>query len=378
MSKILFLVAAIIVIFLVSVANAAAIKVIVNDVSPQPVEPGRDLTLRIMYSNVDSDFVTSTAKLDLRYPFSLKTSTESFENGFDLCAHCSRTNTYFIHVDSQASSGVYPIFVRTTQSGSESVRTINATVRGKPNVVLSSDAITNTTPSSVFRMDVQAGNIGTGIANQIKIVSKSSDFISLGSSVLTLSGIAPGNSSSVSFLMSVGSELKAGAYNLPFEIGYVDESGTSYNSTQNVGARVVNMGKISIQNIKVSSAFGDAVAGSPVSVIVSIENTGKGTMDAIESELTCNGQSSKSFLGQLKRDEDAPAVFDITIQSGGRYGCTMTTSYSDDLGSHTVTNRFDIYLKNPEPPVMQIIILLVILGLAYYFLIRKRRKKKED
>ena len=370
--------AALAVVLMSSMVNAAAIKIIVNDVSTQPVEPGNDLTVRITYSNVDSDFTLSTARLDLRYPFSLKTSTESFENGFELCAHCSRTNTYFIHVDSAAGSGVYPIFVRAVQSGSESVRTINVTVRGKPNIVLSSAAVTNTTPSSVFIMEVQAENIGTGAARQLKIVSKSSDFISLGSSVMTVAGIAPGNVSKVSFLMSVGSELKAGAYNLPFEIGYVDESGTSYNSTQNVGARVVNMGKISIQNIKVSSAFGDAVAGSPVSVIVRIENTGKGTMDAIESELTCNGQSSKSFLGQLKRDEDAPAVFDITIQSGGRYGCTMTTSYSDDLGSHTVTNRFDIYLKNPEPPVMQIIILLVILGLAYYFLIRKRRKKKED
>ncbi|KHO48335.1 MAG: S-layer protein [archaeon GW2011_AR5] len=370
--------AALAVVLMSSMVNAAAIKIIVNDVSPQPVEPGNDLTVRITYSNVDSDFTLSTARLDLRYPFSLKTSTESFENGFELCAHCSRTNTYFIHVDSAAGSGVYPIFVRAVQSGSESVRTINVTVRGKPNIVLSSAAVTNTTPSSVFMMEVQAENIGTGAARQLKIVSKSSDFVSLGSSVMTVAGIAPGNVSKVSFLMSVGSELKAGAYNLPFEIGYVDESGTSYNSTQNVGARVVNMGKISIQNIKVSSAFGDAVAGSPVSVIVRIENTGKGTMDAIESELTCNGQSSKSFLGQLKRDEDAPAVFDITIQSGGRYGCTMTTSYSDDLGSHTVTNRFDIYLKNPEPPVMQIIILLVILGLAYYFLIRKRRKKKED
>src|SRR3989338_183269 len=378
MSKILFLVAAIIVIFLVSVANAAAKKVMVNDVSPQPVEPGRDLTLRITYSNVDSDFVTSTAKLDLRYPFSLKTSTESFENGFDLCAHCSRTNTYFIHVDSQASSGTYPIFVRTTQAGNEAVRTINVTVRGKPNIVLSSEAITNTTPSSVFRLDIQAGNIGTGIANQIKIVSKSSDFISLGSSVLTLSGIAPGNSSSVSFLMSVGSELKAGAYSLPFELSYVDESGTSYNSTQNVGARVVNLGKVSIQNIKVASAFGDPAAGAPVSVIVRIENTGKGTMDAIESELACNGQKAKSFLGQLKRDEDAPAVFDMTLPDGGRHECVMTTSYSDDLGSHTTTNKFDIYLKNPELPVMQIIILLVIIGLVYYFLVRKRRKKKED
>ena len=192
-----------------------------------------------------------------------------------------------------------------------------------------------------------------------------------------LAGIEPGNRSSVHFLMSVGSELKAGAYNLPFELSYIDESGVSYNSTQNVGARVVNLGRISIQNIKITGN-GEPSANSPVSIIVRIENTGKGIVDAIESELTCGGQSAKSFLGQLKRDEDAPAVFDMTMQSGGSHECALTTVYSDDLGSHSVTNKLNIYLKNPEPPVMQVIILLVILGLVYYFLIRKRRKKKED
>lgn len=375
MKKIMLVVALLV---LTSVAvNAAAIKVIVNDVSPQPVEPGSDLTLRITYSNVDSDFTTSTARLDLRPPFILKTSTESFENGFDLCAHCSRTNTYFIHVDSAASSGVYPIFVRATQAGNEAVRTINVTVRGKPHVVLFSDAITNTTPSSVFRLDIEATNIGTGLARQIKIVSKSSDFVSLGSSVATVASIVPRNSSRVSFLMSVGSELKAGAYNLPFELSYVDESGAAYNFTQNIGVRVVNLGKVSIQNIKVASAFGEPSAGAPVSVIVRIENTGKGTMDAIESTLTCGGQTAKSFLGQLKRDEDAPAVFDMTISSGGRHECTMITGYSDDLGEHEVTNRFDIYLKEPEFPVMTVIIVIVVLGLVYYFFVRKRRKKED-
>ena len=373
--KKLFLIA-LFAISLISLANAAAIKVIVNDVSPQPAEPGNDLTVRITFSNVDSDFASSTARLDLRPPFALKTSTESFESGFDLCAFCSRTNAYFIHVDSQASSGTYPVFVRMNQEGSESVRTINVTVRGKPNIVLLSDAVVNATPASVLNMKVRAANIGTGAERQIKIVSKSSDFISLGSSVITINEIIPGNESSVTYLMSVGSDLKAGGFSLPFEISYLDESGASYNSTQNLGAQVINKARLGIASTRFTSGGGEPVAGV-VSIIIRLENTGRGTADSVESELSCDGRAGKAFLGQLKRDEDVPAVFEMQLPAG-QNECTLTTRYSDDLGDHSVKNKLAVHVKSPEFPVMSVVILIIILGAVYYFAIRKRRKKKDE
>ncbi|MEK6888075.1 MAG: hypothetical protein AABX14_03965, partial [Candidatus Aenigmatarchaeota archaeon] len=156
--------------------NAEAVKVVINDVTPQPVEPGNDLTLRVTYSNVDKDFIRNVSSfIDLRYPFSLKTSTESYENGLELCAYCSRTNTFFIHVDSATKSGTYPIFIRTRELDSESVRTINVIVQGKPNLVLSSDRVLNATPATLFNLVVNVMNIGTGIAGQIKVASKSSN-----------------------------------------------------------------------------------------------------------------------------------------------------------------------------------------------------------
>lgn len=367
----------IIFVLIAATANAASLKVIVNDVSPQPVEPGNDLTLRVTYTSVDESAAAVSARLDLREPFVLKTSTEDYEKGFDLCAFCSRTNAYFIYVKPDAKSGIYPVFIRTNQGGSELIRTVNVSVRGKPNIVLFTNAITNTTAATTFLLNIKAENIGSGLAKQIKIVSKSTDFVSLGSSVYIVNSIEPKNQSAISFFISADDDLKAGSYNLPFEINFIDESGISYNTTQNIGAKVVNKGRLNIESIKVVSDSGTPVAGSPISVIVRIENTGYGTASSIESEINCDGQKSKSFLGQLKRDEDAPAVFDLQL-TGGRHQCTMTTNYADDLGPHTVTNKFDVSVRNPEFPVTGIIAVIIILGLAYYFLRRRKEMAKRE
>lgn len=362
--------------------QAQNIRIIVNDVTPQPAEPGNDLTLRVTFNSIEKDTISGLkAYLDLRQPFVLKTSTEPFESGFDLCGFCQRTNTYFISVDKDANSGIYPIFVRyTSAAGSESFKTVNVSVKGSPNIVLVADPVNNATPADVFDLRTEVKNIGTGNANQIKIVSKSSDFVSIGGSVATLGSIGAKNSSFVAFRMSTNEDLKAGSYNLPFEVNYKDELGILYNVTQNIGVRVVNDGMLSIQSIKVASASGQPSAGKPLSVIIRLENIGNGDVDSIDAEITCDGQKARTFLGQLKRDEDAPAVFDIIIPSGGKHECTMVTNYADDTGRKTLESRFDIIIAGSEPPFMIIILVVIVIGAAYYYY-RKRhhaRKHKSD
>ena len=371
----ILLIAVLFAVVMVSAVNAASIKVVVNDVSPQPVEPGSDLTMRVTFTNGDGDYTDNAmATLDLRKPFTLKTSTENFDKGFNICGFCSRTNTYFISVDAEAKSGVYPIFVR-TDSGSQ-VRTVNVTVRGKPNMILISKNPINATPSNVFFMNLDATNIGTGIARQIKIVSKSSDFVALGSSVIALNSVSSQNFSTISFAMTPSDNLKAGAYNLPFEINYIDESGAQYNSTQTVGVQVLNKGKINIESIKVSSASGQPVAGSPITIIVRLQNIGTGNANSIQSEIKCDGQSASTFLGQLKRDEDAPAVFELTLPSGGKRQCALKTTFSDDSGQQMTVNNFDVTLKAPEFPVGIVVIIIIIGGAYYYFRVRKKKQHR--
>ncbi|MCX6816068.1 MAG: hypothetical protein NT120_04420 [Candidatus Aenigmarchaeota archaeon] len=352
----------------------ADVRTAINSVDPQPVEPGNDLTLKIGYTNFGATQVRMSSAIDLSYPFSLKSSTESFENGFDVCGFCSRTNNYFISVDPSAKSGTYPIYIRLSGTDGSEVKTINVSVRGTPNLILVSEPIANITPAQKFDMNLELQNIGTGLAREVKVTTKSSDFIALGATIQTTEKVDPHDSSFLYFAMSPGQNLDAGSYNLPFEISYKDEQGNSYTITQNIGVRVVNDGLLNIESIKVASPTGgQTIAGQPITVVIRLQNIGHGDANSIESQIVCDGQTSKAFLGQLKKNEDSPAVFDMTIQNGGKHTCTLTTKYSDDTGTKTMTNSFDINLKNPDFPVLPIIIVIIIAAIYYFKVYRKKK-----
>lgn len=100
---------AFIALFFVSIASASAIKVIVNDVSPQPVEPGNDLTIRITFSNVDNDFATSTAALDS------KSAANVFQSIRDLNEKLGHTVIVITHEESLGAAADRGIWLKDGQ-----------------------------------------------------------------------------------------------------------------------------------------------------------------------------------------------------------------------------------------------------------------------
>lgn len=346
-----------------------AVRIDVGEVSPQPVSPGGDLTVRAVYTNPASTSESITATLGLNYPFTLKTSDTP--NTFDLCALCSRTATYFLTVDPGAQSGTYPIFIKTGDTS----RTVNVSISGVPNLVLFANTLANITPAQRFELPVIVKNIGTGTAQEIKISSHSSDFVILGGSTVVVNRIQPQDSSVVLFQIVADDQLTPGGYNIPFEMSYKDDLGTVHSSNQSIGVELINSGLLSVQSIKsAATATGQqSVAGQPSTVVVRFQNVGHGDVDYIESNIDCGGQTDKSFLGQLKKDEDAPAVFSLTFPNGGKQQCSVSTVYLDDLGSHTLNTNFTVNVQYPPFPVW--IIILIVLAVGYY--LYRRRKQHQ-
>ncbi len=272
-------------------------------ITPQPVEPGSDLTLAAEFTNTADSFVNnSKVVFDMRYPFALKASSEDFEHGFQICGYCNRKNVYFISVDPKSASGVYPIFIRMSSTGEiYTQRNISVEVRGKPNLFFMAEKAEQAVPGKQFSVALMLGNIGTGNAQQVKIELKSPDFIALGNSVQTLELLRSNSTQAVSFVIVPSESLKAGPYNIPFEITYRDDAGRAYNTVQQLGVRVVNEGKLDVQNIKASSSTGGSPqANEPFTVIVRIENAGSGDADSIAVLLSCSFDSEqKAFLGSL-------------------------------------------------------------------------------
>jgi hypothetical protein len=381
MIKIYSLLAAIFLLTLLS-SNAMAInslpQVTVGEITPQPVEPGQDLTIKVRLFN---SFTTpmDNVKLSFVLPngFAFKSAQYDFESGITLCGLCSRENTYFFTIDASTVSGIYPLFFNAYNSNAEVAQQIDVEVNGEPNLVFTADAtgLDVLAPDMQFSVQLDIQNIGTGTAHEIKLISNSDDFISIGDSIKTINRIAAKRSEETIFDFVVNNDLEAGSYNIPIKITYKDDLGSEFNTTQNIGVSVVNKAELNVQNIKIAPDAGGSTltTGVPFTAVIRIENVGYGKAEFITAEVSCpfdGGQ--KAFLGQLKRDEDAAAVFNMVSNQAGTFTCSLVVDYKDDFGDHQLTEQFVMNIAGQSiVGAVVIIVIIIIIG----FIFRKRLMK---
>ncbi|MBI4895401.1 MAG: hypothetical protein HY831_02810 [Candidatus Aenigmarchaeota archaeon] len=359
-----------------SLAFAASLPtILVDKVDPQPAEPGKDITIDITLFNKETretgDF---SVTFETSYPIILKSSTEDLTK-VNLCGGCSKKNKYFLTIDSSAVSGTYPVYIKALSGGSEISQRVDITVKGIPNIIFSADSLglNNITPNTQFFVDLNLTNIGSGSARQIKIQPESINFVTLGGSIQTIDTLGPSKSKIASFNFLPSSSLDANSYTIPIKISYLDDQGNSINTSQNLGVKVVNKGQLSIKTIKVVSDTGSTIISKdqPFTIIIRLENVGKGTANSITANLECPfTEKKKSFLGQLKKDEDAPVVFNIVSNKDGDFQCGLNVSYEDDTGSYQLTEKFDVNVQSPGYLGM-IFVLLIIIPVALV-IFRKR------
>src|SRR3989344_7837015 len=363
------------IVLLMFISTALAYPTVtVEKIDPQPVEPGRDVAIDITLNN---RLTTSTGDfsvyLDTEFPIVPKASSEDLSK-VNLCPDCKKRNTYFLSISSTAVSGTYPVYVRLTSPNEGTARQrVDIRVQGKPNIIFSTDSTLNKiTPNSQFPITLDIKNVGSGQARQIQMKPDSKTFIVLGGSVKTLDSVDPLQTKQVTFDFISSSDLEATSYSIPFKISYLDEQGNLINTSQDLGVKVVNKGELDVQTIKMASNTGSPVitADEGFTLIARLENVGEGNADSITADIECpfNG-NKRAFLGQLKKDEDAPAVFNLVSPGSGEFKCKLLVSYTDDLGNHQKEEDFSVSIASPN--YMGLIIFLIIIAiLAYVF--RKR------
>lgn len=355
------------------------LKLLLEEVTPEPVEPGQDVTVKIRIINEGGEAAEDVSvKLNYDIPFFLKTTSDDPEKTKYLCVGCSMDNTYYLIVDADAKSGLYPLtfeifYKNVIVKPSE---TIDIKIVGKPDILLqTTNTDTNVTSGEKFNLEIQVDNIGTGIAKNIKIIPNSENIMMLGSNVNLVNEILPGETKTLTSEFIIKESLEPDTYKFPITLEYVDEQGNSYTESFDIGINVLNKADIGIQSIKINPT--NPTLLDQVHLEGILENTGTGEANKVTIELITENKKYQAFVGQLKSDDDAPFYFNAKPESVGINTAKLKISYYDDFGYHEIETTLEKDVQRPKNNLITVIIILAVVGagIGYFFHKRKNAKK---
>ena len=403
-----FFVAAILMIttLLTSSASAAVVfgnthlEVYVSEITPNPARPGEDLLIKINIENTGND-PAENVKIGIEElnPFIFTYSTSGVygsgtntERIFQIEQIRQRAKVelnFHFRVDERATSGVRQLEFTIVDGGGVSFsKRIPIRVEGNPDIVLMGTVITPANggnssvdalvPGQEFYLRTTVKNAGNGNAKNVRVIldlNGSSPLIPLEDNVRFFEGLKAGSSENLSFKLLLGSNAEVQPYKIPLRITASNEAEDfQINKAQEIGVNVLNQAKINIASLKFDPQM--PVKGQQVSMILKLENVGEGEARFVKASLEGleGSGSTEAFLGRLKKDDDAPAVFIFIPDKAGDQEVTLLVEYEDDFGKHQLSEDLTFNVDRQKGSIIPIVLGAALILAAAVFYMKKKGK----
>ena len=143
---------------------------------------------------------------------------------------------------------------------------------------------------------------------------------------------------------------------------------TVNTSTSSIGVKgsntlvidVLFKGKAELGFVSVDTNPPRLTENTPFDLTIRIENTGTGEAKQVSAVVDLPSEGKKeSFIGKIKPGNDAPAIFLLEGAKPGNHPYTLSITYTDDMGTHTMTR--DMNLRVPQADISGTIILVIII-----------------
>ena len=368
-------------IFMIVPANAQ-LEIVLDRLSPQPVEPGQDLTLSVRLENENSDKENVRLEIVPDSPITIKNENRRIIDEGRIIQYGAVTETYLLHVDPLASSGTYEIEFRSRWSGngmsSETNKTFKVLVRGAPQLMISNITVNpvRISPKDKFDLTFLVSNEGTGMAREVQVSADMNDlpFVPLDADTKVIKRLNPGETIHLNFPIQVKDKTEISSYSIPIKMEYKDENGENISSKSLAGIRVLGKAELAISDFKIEPQ--NPVKGDLVTVNMRIENSGTGEAKSVKIKLDAPFEGTKSaFLGKIKPDDDAPGVFTFYATKDGNIPLSASIEYEDDLGMRTVYESLDlhVYKQNENSMMVPIVVAVPVIGSIAYYLSRRKK-----
>lgn len=360
----------------------ADLKITVNELTPQPAEPGQDLVLSVIIDNRGAgaaEHVTLTIIPDSS--ITLKNENSRVIYPGTIIGYAARVETYTFHIDPGAVSGNYEIElgIRWIDNGQrrEQNVTVPVVVRGVPQLVISEITIVPESigPDDMFDMSFLVSNEGTGTASaaQVTAVLNNLPFVPVDADTKIIKKLGSDESVQLSYRILVDTKAGISSYAIPIQIGYRDENGKNMTVQNSVGVNVVGDSDLCIASVRTSPQ--NPVAGDVVTLMFKIENSGNGDARSVKVTIDIPFEGTKTaFLGRVEADDDAPCMFTFRATEVGNIAYRAIIEYEDRLGANTTTEELSLYVSpNNNGSILIIVVATVILlGTGTLYVRRKR------
>ena len=250
-------------------------------------------------------------------------------------------------------------------------------VMQSPTLVISKQLPETVNPGESFPVVLLIRNAGSIRASDI-VLSTSTSTTSLGSkgpNTITIEPLNGGENRTVTLEFITDRFVTVGLQKIQIGIDYKLPDGTDRHQEETIEVPI--KGKAELGFVSVDTTPRRVSAGTPFDLTIRIENTGTGEAKQVAAvvDLPMTG-NRQSFIGKIKPNNDAPALFMLDGGSGGTYEYNVTITYTDDLGTHTI--GFPMSLRvTPEDYSGTIILVAIIaivagiLAYRYWYLPRK-------
>jgi hypothetical protein len=360
----------------------ADLVITVNELTPQPVEPGRDLVLAVTIDNRGGG-VASGVVLTIMpdSPIILKNENDRIMRFEKIIGYGARVETYLLHIDPAAVTGNYEIELGTTWTTDGANREQNVTVpvvvRGTPKLVISEITIDPETikPEDTFDLSFLVSNEGTGTASTVQVTCALDDlpFVPVGADTFVIRKLEAGASKRLSYRIMASDGAEISSYAIPVAMRCDDESGGNATSQSSVGINVIGDANLCIASVRTNPE--NPATGDVMTLMLQIENSGHGDAESVKVAIDIPFEGTRTaFLGKIEADDDAPCIFNFHATESGDIPYRAVISYKDDLGDHTTNVDLVLYVGDGGNGDMLIpalaVAALIVVGVFYL-----RRKK---
>ncbi|MBU3966540.1 MAG: COG1361 S-layer family protein [Euryarchaeota archaeon] len=365
--------------FIIAPASAE-LELVLDKLSPQPVEPGQDLVLSISLVNEFSEIDNVKLTILPDSPIILKNENDRIINIGKMIKFGAVVETYSLHIDSLAVSGAYEVEFQvhwlSNDQQRETNKTFNIIVRGVPQLAISNIIIEPEiiSPGDNFNLNFSVSNNGTGIASAIRVTSliENLPFISTGTNTRVIGKLSPASSKKLEYRLLAKDNAEPASYSIPIRLDYQSEDGRNFSSSEIVGVNVLGKGRLNIAGINTDPSRIEK--GNYLTLTIRIENAGNGNAKSVKANIDIPFRGTKTaFLGKIEPDNDAPAIFNLYADDAGEYKYNLTIQYEDDLGTHETREELMMTVSPGDRTSVFIIILFIVavIGACWFFIRRK-------